>query len=250
MRPPEMSYSPAYHQAQDPVSSVPNPILAPRPRRSLEYPEQAHPGPLRPSDEWTPPCDVSPRSSGLRGSHVYSPEQSRRPSQVEDGLPVTRILVSSSGAKHKEERSRSSWADQPSLMSAEQVGTPRAQKRGVPEDASTDYGQDALLMLVSLYSSDHEHVLSNQLAVPTLCPCPDILPLRLSLHLLRTPLRNPLLASPSLPNITLPPQHDLHKPTLRPPLPIPPYPRTTRLHASTNIRRLPINSMDPLRVKL
>lgn len=153
MRPPEMSYSPAYHQAQGSLGAVPKSILAPHSRRSLESPEQAHPGPLRPSDEWTPAGDVSPRSSGLRESYAYSPETSQRQSRVEDGVPGTRILLSSSGATYnKEERSHSSWADRPSLMSAEQSGTPRARKRGVPEHVHADDGQDALLMLVSLFT--------------------------------------------------------------------------------------------------
>lgn len=70
---------------------------------------------------------------------------------------MTRIVVSSSGGTHKEERSRNSWADQPSLMSAEQVSTPRVHKRGVSEEVPADDSQDALLMLVSLHFSSHKH---------------------------------------------------------------------------------------------
>lgn len=209
MRPPEMAYSPAYHQAQGSLGPVPKSILAPHSRRSLESPEQAHPAPLRPSDEWTPAGDVSPRSSGLRGSYAYSPETSRRQSRVEDGAPATRILLSSSGATYKEARS-SSWADQPSVMSAEQPATPRARKRDGPEYERADDGQDALLMLVSPPPlSKHRHGLSDHLVVPPLSPRPDILALRQPLHLLRALLRNPLLPSASLLNISLSPQHEL-----------------------------------------
>lgn len=148
MRPPEMSYSPAYHQAQDSLGSATHSILVPRSRRSLEYPEPSHQGPPRPSDEWTPASDVSPRSSSPWGSHAYPSEATRRESRAEDGSPVSRVLVSSSGATHKEESSGGSWADQPSSMAAEQLDTPRAHKRGVPDEASADDSQDALLMLV------------------------------------------------------------------------------------------------------
>ena len=147
MRPPEMSYSPAYHQAQDPLRAVPASILAPRPCQSLGSSDLSHSDPQHPSDEWTPGFDVSPRSSGPRGSHTYSPEASRRQSRVDDSAQVSRVLISSSGAAHKEERG--SWADRPSLMSAEQLSSPRAQKRGIPDDGPVDQSQDALLMLVS-----------------------------------------------------------------------------------------------------
>jgi len=151
MRPPEMSYSPAYHQAQDPLRAAPVPILAPRPCRSRDSPERSHShsGLQRPSDEWPPGFDVSPRSSGPRGSHTYSSEASRPQSRVDDGSQVSRVLVSGSGTVHKEERG--SWADQPSLMSAEQLNTPRAHKRGIVDDAPVDQAQDALLMLVDFH---------------------------------------------------------------------------------------------------
>lgn len=169
MRPPEMTYSPAYHQAQDPLRAAPASILASRPCRSLDSPEPSHSVPQRPSDEWTPGFDVSPRSSGRRGSHTYSPEASRRQSRVDDGSQISRILVSSSGAVHKEERGN--WADQPSLISEERLGTPRAHKRGMPEDVPVDQGQDALLMLVSFLTHSPETVpdltnLQFRLSVP------------------------------------------------------------------------------------
>lgn len=150
MRSPEMSYGPAYRQAQDSLSSVPRSIFASGPCRSVKYPEQAHPGdPLHRSDEWMPACEASSPPSSPRGSHVYSPEASRRHSRVEDGSPVTRILVSSSSVARKDERSGSSWADRPSLMSAEQAGSLRGHELHASEDLSSDDGQDALLMLVS-----------------------------------------------------------------------------------------------------
>ncbi|KAJ5702944.1 hypothetical protein N7488_010492 [Penicillium malachiteum] len=142
MPPPEMSYSPAYHQAKDPVGVAP--IMAPRPSRpSLEYPEPSHPSPLR-SAEWMT-HDVSPRISGLRGSHVHSLEASRRASQIGEDA-VTPVLVTN-GSSHKEERSRGSWADQPSLMSGDHS---RANQRNIPEVAPSDGGEDALLMLFRL----------------------------------------------------------------------------------------------------
>ncbi|KAJ5666417.1 uncharacterized protein N7477_008865 [Penicillium maclennaniae] len=148
MRPPEMSYTPVYKQAQDPLGAVPASILAPRPRHSSGSPDMSLPDTQHTSDEWTPGFDVSPRSSSPQGSHAYSPEASRRQSRVDDSSQVSRILVSRSGAAHKEERG--SWADQPSLMSAEQLSSSRAQKRGVPDDNPVDKGQDALLMLFRL----------------------------------------------------------------------------------------------------
>ncbi|KAJ5215472.1 uncharacterized protein N7498_001879 [Penicillium cinerascens] len=148
MRPPEMTYNPAYHRAQDPLRAAPVSILASRPCRSLDSPEPSHSVPQRPSDEWMPGCNVSPPSSTPRGSHTYSPVASRRQSRVYDGSQMTRILVSSSGAGHKEERGN--WADQPSLISEEQLGIPRAHKRGMLEDITVDQGHDALLMLFRL----------------------------------------------------------------------------------------------------
>ncbi|KAJ5133189.1 hypothetical protein N7526_004554 [Penicillium atrosanguineum] len=148
MPPPEMSYSPAYHQAQAPLRAVPASIIAPRPCQTLGSPDPSHSGPQHPSDEWTPGFDISPRSSGPRGSHTYSPEASRRQSRVDDGSQMSRVLVSSSGAAHREERG--SWADQPSLISADQLSSPRAQKRVVPDDIPVDQSQDALLMLFRL----------------------------------------------------------------------------------------------------
>ncbi|KAJ5175910.1 uncharacterized protein N7482_001787 [Penicillium canariense] len=148
MRPPEMSYSPAYHQGQDRLGAAArSSILPPLPSRSLEHTEPSHPGP-RPSIDGTP-HDVSPRSSGPRGSLTQSPEASRRASRVDDDSYVTRVVVSG-GVIHKGERSRGSWADQPSLMSVDHSGTPRTQKRGVAIEGPVVDSQDALLMLFRL----------------------------------------------------------------------------------------------------
>lgn len=181
MRPPEMSYSPAFYQTQDSDSSVPHSVFAPRPCHTREFSKQAHPALFRPSDEWTPACDVSPSSSGQRESHIYSPKISRRPSWVDDDSPVTRIVISSSGAINKEEQSlRSSWADRPSLMSAEQGSAPLAHKRGASDVVPVDDSQDALVMLVSLHSPSHKTyplLTSSQfrLSIPvpifSLCAC-------------------------------------------------------------------------------
>jgi hypothetical protein len=148
MRSPEMSHTPAYHQGQGTIGMTNNSIRAPPPRRSPDHPEPKYPSPTRPSFE-SKSYDVSPRSSGPRGSNAYSPEASRRPSRVEDDPVVTRIVVPTSPA-HKEERSRGSWADQPSLMPGEQSSASRNHKRSSPDDNSSDDGQDALLMLVCL----------------------------------------------------------------------------------------------------
>ncbi|KAJ5907703.1 hypothetical protein N7495_000385 [Penicillium taxi] len=150
MRPPEMSYSPAYHkaQAQVPISTE-RPLIVPRTRRSPDLPNSSHSGLPRPSNDWG--HSVRPHTSpSLQGSHAYSLEASRRQSRVEDDIPVTRIVVSGAGLSHQEKPSRSSWADQPSLMSASNSGTPRTHNRGVPDAASRDKGQDALLMLFRL----------------------------------------------------------------------------------------------------
>ncbi|OQE31180.1 hypothetical protein PENSTE_c001G05882 [Penicillium steckii] len=148
MRSPEMSYSPAYHQGQDPLGIRTNSIRAPPPRRSPDHPEPKYTNSIRPSFE-SIPHEVSPRSSGPRGSHAYSPEASRRASRVEEDPAVTRGVVPS-GPAHKEERSRGSWADQPSLMSGEQSTTSRSHKRMSPDDNRADDSQDALLMLFRL----------------------------------------------------------------------------------------------------
>ncbi|KAJ5925118.1 hypothetical protein N7454_007757 [Penicillium verhagenii] len=110
MSPPEMSYSPAYHQAQGPAASIttPSPLI----RSAPEQPKPIPSSPLRSSD-WMA-HDVSPRNSIPRGSHSHSPETSRRASKVgEEGVkPVT-----VTNGSNKEARSPGSW--QPSLMSGE-----------------------------------------------------------------------------------------------------------------------------------
>ncbi|CEJ53810.1 hypothetical protein PMG11_00151 [Penicillium brasilianum] len=149
MRPPEMSYSPAYQQGQEPLrAAARNSVLAPLPDRSLESPEPSHTAPWRPSVDSTP-CEGSPRSSGPRRSLAQSPEASRRSSRVDNESPVTRVVVSG-GVIHKEERSPGSWAGQTSLMSADHSGTPRRQKRGMPVDLPGVESQDALLMIFRL----------------------------------------------------------------------------------------------------
>ncbi|KAJ5569556.1 uncharacterized protein N7459_008986 [Penicillium hispanicum] len=151
MPPPEMSYSPAYHQAQGPLGTARS-TISPMPRQSLERPEPSYPGRPHPSSaaEWTG-HDDSPRMSGPRGSLAYSPEASRRASRVSDdtAAAVTRVSMTS-GAVIKEDRSRESCVDQPSLMSAEHSGTARTHKRGASTEAPANYDQDAPLMLFRL----------------------------------------------------------------------------------------------------
>ena len=140
MRPPEMSYSPAYRQAQGPLGSIP-PVLARPPRRPQQYTRSTHTGPSHPSELMG--RDGSPRTSGPRGSHTHSREAPRRASPT-DGDAIVIPIVVTNGSTHKEERSRGSWADRPSLMSAEHSASPRTPNRAAPSNA----GPDALLMLV------------------------------------------------------------------------------------------------------
>lgn len=254
MRPPEMSYSPAYHQGQDPLGAAArNSIIAPLPDRSLESPDLSYPAAWRPSVDGTP-YDGSPRSSGPRRSLAQSPEASRRSSRVDNESPVTRVVVSG-GVIHKEERSRGSWADQPSLMSADHSGTPRTQKRGGPVDIPAVDSQDALLMIVSGTPAQTRlkgpPSPNTQLdIVPTLRPRPIILIRRLPVHLLRLDLRSPHLSSSPLPSHTIPPQYLLQIATMRPPLSGPTYPRAPRAHAPTIITPFLLHTMDPLRDRL
>ncbi|KAJ5993915.1 hypothetical protein N7451_009639 [Penicillium sp. IBT 35674x] len=134
MSPPEMSYSPAYHQARSPVVAIPSPLIPP------EHPEPSYSSPLR-SSQWMA-RDVSPRTSGPRGSHAHSPEASRRASRIGD--EVVQPVTVANGSK--EGRSRGSW--QPSVASGEHTRVPK--RGGVPDATSSDGGQDALLMLFRL----------------------------------------------------------------------------------------------------
>ncbi|KAJ5232441.1 hypothetical protein N7468_005397 [Penicillium chermesinum] len=134
---PEMSYSPAYHQAKDSTAAS-----APRNSRPMEYPEPAHQRP-RPSSEWR--TSESPRTSGPGGYRTYSPQAT-----FPEGNPTVTQVVLANGSSYKEQPSRSSWADQPSLMSLENSGTPRVRKRGVSRDRETDHCPNALLLLFRL----------------------------------------------------------------------------------------------------
>ena len=239
-----MSYSPAYHNAKPPLDTSP---ISSRPiRASLERPEPSHPSPIRPS-AWTT-RDVSPRTSGPRGSHISS-GASRRESAVGDEA-VTPVLVTN-GSTHKEGRSPGSWADQqPSLMSGEHS---RSNQRAVPE-AVTEGGQDAVLMLVgSIYTFSPYELWSIQCrslvltprVVPTISPCPTLLLRRLCIHFLRNHLCHPNLALTTLLNLSIPPQNIIPNPTMRSPFSRPPHPRTARLHAATHIQSLLLYAVDP-----
>lgn len=237
-----MSYSPAYHNAKPPLDTSP---ISSRPiRASLERPEPSHPSPIRPS-AWTT-RDVSPRTSGPRGSHISS-GASRRESAVGDEA-VTPVLVTN-GSTHKEGRSPGSWADQqPSLMSGEHS---RSNQRAVPE-AVTEGGQDAVLMLVCLYTLlSHEasiqcrSLVLTPRVVPTISPCPTLLLRRLRIHFLCNHLCHPNLPITTLLNLSIPPQNIIPNPTMRSPLPRPPYSRTASLHAATHIQSLLLYTVDP-----
>lgn len=209
MSPPEMSYSPAYHQAQGLVGTIPSPL------NPLEHPEPSYSRPLR-SSQFA--HDVSPRTSGPRGSHAHSPETSRRASRVGDEA-VQPVTVANGS---KEGRSRGSW--QPSLMSGEQT---RVSKRGgVPDVISSDGGQDALLMLVRLFllEDNIDPLILTTHVVPAICSGSTILLRCLHIHLLRHHLRHTHLTCPSLFYLSIPSQDFLPNPTLRSPFPSPPHP--------------------------
>jgi hypothetical protein len=157
---PEMSHSPAYYQDLGPLgpthprSSIVTPPAAAR--RSQEQ-SSVLGNPVsgsRPSSVLSSP-DASPRTSGSRRYHVYQPQAlggspwpGADPREVES-LPARGSISSAP----KEERTRSSWADQPSLMSGEHSNPSitRTRKRVIPDDeVVTSEGQDALLMLVSV----------------------------------------------------------------------------------------------------
>lgn len=161
---PEMSHSPAYYQDLGPLgpthprSSIVTPPAAAR-RSQEQSSVLGNPvGGSRPSSPLSS-LDASPRTSGSRGYRVYqtqalggSPWPGSDPREVES-LPVRGSI--SSGVPPKEERARSSWADQPSLMSGEHSNPSitRTRKRLIPDDEIvTNEGQDALLMLVSVKS--------------------------------------------------------------------------------------------------
>ncbi|KAJ5753463.1 uncharacterized protein N7511_007616 [Penicillium nucicola] len=157
---PEMSHSPAYYQdlgplgPQQPRSSIVTPPAAAR-RSQEQSPVLGNPvGGSRPSSPLSS-LDASPRTSG-RGYRVYQTQAlggsvwpRSDPREVES-LPA-RGSISSSAPK--EERTRRSWADQPSLMSGEHSNPSitRTRKRDIPDDEIvTSEGQDALLMLFRL----------------------------------------------------------------------------------------------------
>ncbi|KAJ5805184.1 hypothetical protein N7474_011071 [Penicillium riverlandense] len=151
MRPPEMTYSPAYQdqQAGGPLLASPAPPPPPPPptaRRSLDHPSVSG-GVLCQSSDSFDGHNASPstRSHILDRSHAVS----ARPGTTSASIG-TRTSVSST--THKEARTRTGSADQPSMSSG--LGSPgaaRGPKRSTPEDdASTDDGEDALLMLFRL----------------------------------------------------------------------------------------------------
>ncbi|KAJ5081916.1 hypothetical protein NUU61_010180 [Penicillium alfredii] len=155
MRPPEMSYSPAYHQDQGPLTTtLPRHsihIPAPAARRSQDHSSPPSAG-TRPSADW-PAHDASPRAGPRSLPYHSQPAEPSWPGpgpRGEDDPVVTRASLSS--AAYKEDRPRGSWADPPSLMSGDQStpSTSRVHKRGIPDDDPSDASQDALLMLFRL----------------------------------------------------------------------------------------------------
>lgn len=209
---PEMSYSPAYRQAQDRSAS---PTMARPPLQSMDYPEPSHQRPPRPSSERRH-HDSSPRSSGPRPSRTYSPPTSTYP--MEEETPVTQVVLAN-GSSYKERPSRSSWADQPSLISAEHSGTTRARKRGASDDREPDGGQNALLLLVCdplilILRNVGLSVLTPPV-VPTLGPRSRLLVGRNDLYIIRITIRHPQHSTPPM---LIPLQHIFLDSDLRPPL--------------------------------
>ncbi|KAJ5319885.1 hypothetical protein N7508_000168 [Penicillium antarcticum] len=158
---PEMSHSPAYYQdpgplgPQQPRCSIVTPPAAAR-RSQEQSSVLGNPiGGSRPSSPLSS-LDASPRTSGSRKYRGYQTQAlggsawpGSDPREV-DSLPARGSI--SSGAP-KEERTRGSWADQPSLMSGEHSNPSitRTRKRAIPDDEIiTNEGQDALLMLFRL----------------------------------------------------------------------------------------------------
>jgi hypothetical protein len=159
MRSPEMSYTPAYYQEQGPLGTTHprSSIVTPPPaaRRSQEQSSiLGHPVGESRSSSPLSSHDASPRTSASRGHRVYhqtlggSSWPGSDPREI-DSYPTG---STSSGAR-KEDRTRSSIADRPSLMSGEHSNPSitRARKRAIPDDEIvTHEGHDALLMLVCL----------------------------------------------------------------------------------------------------
>ncbi|KAJ5604555.1 hypothetical protein N7510_009709 [Penicillium lagena] len=141
---PEMSYSPAYRDQQTRglvLASPPPPPPPPPPtaRRALDQPSVPG-GVLCQSSDSFDGHDASP------STRSYIPD----PSHVVSASIGARTSVSST--THKEARTRTGSADQPS-MSSELGGSSAARgpKRTTPEDdGSTDDSEDAVLMLFRL----------------------------------------------------------------------------------------------------
>ncbi|CAG8023842.1 unnamed protein product [Penicillium nalgiovense] len=161
MRSPEMSYNPAYYQNQGPFGTTHprSSIVTPPPATCRSQEESSvlgYPvGASRPSSP-IPSRDVSPRTSGSRKHRVYHNQTLGAPSwpgsepREADYVPAG---DSTPSGAHKEERTQSSWADRPSLMSGEHSNPSiiRVRKRAIPDDEIvTNEGQDALLMLFRL----------------------------------------------------------------------------------------------------
>ncbi|KAJ5554831.1 hypothetical protein N7535_007275 [Penicillium sp. DV-2018c] len=157
---PEMSYSPAYYQGQGslgtthPRSSIATPPQAAR--RSQEQYVLGHPlGESRPasplSNHSTRPSNSSSRAN--RVHHNQTAGGSSWPGSEPREVGTIPGPGSTSSGAPKEDRTRSSWADRPSLVPGENSDASiiRVRKRPIPDDGMiTHEGHDALLMLVRL----------------------------------------------------------------------------------------------------
>ncbi|KAJ5123928.1 uncharacterized protein N7515_007753 [Penicillium bovifimosum] len=157
---PEMSYSPAYYQGQGslgtthPRSSIVTP--PPAARRSQEQSVLGHAvdgsRPVSPlSNHSTRPSNSSSRANRVHHNQTLggSSWPGLEPREV-NTIPAS---GSTSSGAPKEERTRSSWADRPSLVTGEHSNPSiiRVRKRPIPDDGIiTHDGHDALLMLFRL----------------------------------------------------------------------------------------------------
>lgn len=234
MRSPEMSYTPAYYQSQGPLGTTHprSSIVTPPPATCRSQEESSvlgHPvGASRPSSP-IPSRDVSPRTSGSRTHRVYHNQTLGAPSwpgsdpREADYVPAG---DSASSGAHKEERTQSSWADRPSLMSGEHSNPSivRVRKRAIPDvEIVTNEGQDALLMLVSAQYSGSMFQILIKLAVSS-HNRPILFTRRFSIYHLCPPLCPFGLTLPSLLVFSIPPRNDVRVTTLRPPFSCPPHP--------------------------
>lgn len=137
MKPPEMSYGPAYHQD-----------------RGTAYPQSVFAATHR-SDQLSVPAGVLCRPSSESSGYEVSPRtcSPSRPSVAESSRSgiEPRVEIDSISGAHKGEQHTGLRANQPSLMLSENPSPRTQQRSNGDDDESDDDNQDAVLMLVSLH---------------------------------------------------------------------------------------------------